>query len=84
MVGKTKYGKGSLRIWRIRERGYGEEIRRVERMDGGEGGGSKNDNWRGLHRKDRERGRRGEEEGKERERNSKDSKKRKANVGKRG
>jgi len=47
-------------------------------MDGGVGGGSKNDNWRGLQRKDRERGRvnmKDEEEGEERERNSKDSRK---------
>jgi len=59
MVGRIKYGKGSLRIVgdSIRKWGYGEEIRRVEGMDGEIGGGSKNDNWKGLQRKDRVRGR---------------------------
>jgi len=82
MVGRIKYGKGSLRIWGIREWGYGEEIRRVERMVGGERGGSKNDNWRGPSTQGQEE-RKGEGERKERKRNSKDSKKqRKAKVGK--
>jgi len=44
MVGGIKYGKGSLRIWGIRKWGYKEEIRRFERIDGGEVGGRKNDN----------------------------------------
>jgi len=41
------------------------------------GGGSENDNWRGLQRMNRKRGKvskEGEKEGKERERNSKDNK----------
>jgi len=57
MVGGIKYGKGSLRIWGIRIWGYEEEIRRFERIDGGEGGGRKNDKWRRLQRKNREKGR---------------------------
>jgi len=55
-------------------------------MDEGEGGESKNDNWREFQRKNRKRGRvsmESEKEGEERERNSKDSKKqRRENVGK--
>jgi len=81
MVGRIKYGKDSLKIWGIREWENWEEIRRVEGMDGGERGGSKNDNWRGFNArigKERE----DEEEGKEGERISKDSKKqRRINVG---
>jgi len=44
MMGRIKYGNGSLGIAGISEWGYGEEIRRVEGMDEGERGRSKNDN----------------------------------------
>jgi len=80
MVGRIKYGKGSVRIVEVYVNGdMKKKIRRVKGMDEGEGEG------RSLQGKDRERGKVNMEgeEGEKRERNSKDSKKRRReNVGK--
>jgi len=45
MTGRVRYGKDSLRIGGVRKWGHGKEVRRVERMDGGEGRRSEDDNW---------------------------------------
>jgi len=53
-------------------------------MDGGEGGRSENDNWWGLQRKDRKRGRVsmvGEEEGEKRKKRKLDIHKGKGRIG---